>query len=332
MSTPNVENYVLGRGSLFWDPWDPIAKAYAGERHLGNAPEVSVNMNVSFLDHFSSMSGFKAKDKTTISEISPQISFTLDELDSENWKLLVFGDSSVINQSASDALSLVVAAPIKGRTYDLSARSIAAKRLNHGAVTGTFAVAETVTGGTSAATGVIVQKVDTITEKYLILETVTGTFASGETITGGTSTATATTSSAVVGVPGAVTVKSTVGSTYYTQNIDFTVDANSGQLLITGASTISGSITILYGCAATTYTVITSLTNIGQEGKLRFTSDNPEGGQYELTAWRVRVKPNGDTALIGDDWAKMQFQGDILRDVQYHPTSPFMNLIVTDAV
>jgi len=124
-------------------------------------------MNVSFLDHYSSMSGFKAKDKTTISEIAPQVSFTLDELDSENWKLLVFGDASVINQSASDALSLVVAAPIKGRTYDLSARSIAAKRLNHGAVTGTFAIAETVTGGTSAATAIVVQKVDTINELSL---------------------------------------------------------------------------------------------------------------------------------------------------------------------
>jgi hypothetical protein len=278
------------------------------------------------------MSGFKAKDKTTISEIAPQISFTLDELDSENWKLLVFGDSAVINQSASDALSLVIAAPVKSRTYDLSARNIAAKRLNHGAVTGgPFVAAETVTGGTSAATGVVVRVVDTLTEKYLILKTVTGTFASGETITGGTSTATATTSSAVVGIPGFITVKSTVGSTYYTQNIDYTVDANSGQLLITAASSIAGSITVLYGCATVSYTVITSLTNIGQEGKLRFTSDNPEGGQYELTAWRVKVKPNGDTALIGDDWAKMQFQGDILRDFQYHPSSPFMNLIVTDA-
>ncbi len=333
MSTPNVENYVLGRGSLFWDPWDPINKVYAGERHLGNAPEVSVNMNVTFLDHFSSMSGFKAKDKTTISEIAPMISFTLDELDSDNWKLLVFGDSNVVNQSAADNLSLVIAAPLKNRTYNLNARNLQAKRLEHGTITGAgFTKGETVTGGTSAATGVVLSTSNTLTDKHVILGTVTGTFQSGEVITGGTSSSTATTTSAVVIVPGIVTVKTTVGSTYYVQNQDFTVDTNSGTLLITAASTISGSITVQYGCAAVTYTRITSLTNIGQEGKVRFVSDNPEGGQYELTAWRVRVKPSGDTALIGDDWAQMQFEGDILRDSQYHPTSPFMDLIVTDAV
>lgn len=333
MSTPNVENYVLGRGSLFWEPWDSINKVYAGERHLGNAPEVSVNMNVTFLDHFSSMSGFKAKDKTTISEIAPMISFTLDELDSDNWKLLVFGDSAVINQSAADNLSLVIASPTKNRSYNLNARNLVAKRIDHGAVTGVgFAIGETVTGSTSTATGVVVQKVDTLTDKYLILSTVVGTFQSGEVLTGGTSTTTATSSSAIVGIPGIVTVKTTSGSTYFTQNIDYTVDANSGTLLITSASAIAASITIYYGCTAVTYTKITSLTNIGQEGKIRFVSDNPEGGQYELTAWRVRVKPSGDTALIGDDWAQMQFEGDILRDSQYHPTSPFMDLIVTDAV
>ncbi len=331
MSTPNVENYVLGRGALYWDPWDPILKAYSGERHMGNAPEVSINMNVSFLDHFSSMSGFKAKDKTTISEISPQISFTLDELDSDNWKLLVFGDSTAISQSADDDLSLVITAPIKGRIYELGARGIAAKRLNHGTVTGgSFAMGGIVTGATSSATGTIVEIVDTLVEKYLLLKDVTGTFQSGEIIN--TGAVAATTSSALLGIPGRVTVKTTSGSTYYTENLDYTVDANSGNLLITAGSTITGSTTVYFGCTAQTYTLLTALTNIGQEGKIRFVSDNPEGGQYELKAWRVRVKPNGDTALIGDDWAKMQFQGDILRDSQYHPASPFMDLLVTDAV
>ncbi len=52
---------------------------------------------------------------------------------------------------------------------------------------GTFAVGETITGGTSAATAVIVS--DNGSE--IVANTVLGTFVNGETITGGTSTATA---------------------------------------------------------------------------------------------------------------------------------------------
>ena len=52
----------------------------------------------------------------------------------------------------------------------------------------TFQAAETITGGTSGATGVIDQVIGTNT---LIVKTIVGTFTLGETITGGTSGATA---------------------------------------------------------------------------------------------------------------------------------------------
>ena len=84
MSIPSTENYVLGRGMLYWDPWDSDTLAYLGERPLGNAPEVSINMNASFLDHFSSMSGFKAKDKT---EFSVQTTISQRNLNSHRSKV-----------------------------------------------------------------------------------------------------------------------------------------------------------------------------------------------------------------------------------------------------
>lgn len=58
-----------------------------------------------------------------------------------------------------------------------------------GAFTGTFQLAETVTGGTSGATGIIT----TIGTTGLYLVTVVGTFIAAEVVTGGTSGATATT-------------------------------------------------------------------------------------------------------------------------------------------
>ena len=55
-------------------------------------------------------------------------------------------------------------------------------------VSGTFVVGETVTGGTSGATGTV-KILDGTTRMYVAV--VSGTFTSGETITGGTSSATA---------------------------------------------------------------------------------------------------------------------------------------------
>lgn len=64
--------------------------------------------------------------------------------------------------------------------------------------TGQFTIGETVTGGTSGATGVVRvaakydnEEWDSATTGVLILDTVTGTFTDGETLTGGTSGATA---------------------------------------------------------------------------------------------------------------------------------------------
>ena len=59
--------------------------------------------------------------------------------------------------------------------------------------TGTFVIGETVTGGTSSATGVIAK----VFSDGLVLTTITGTFSANETITGGTSSATATVAGAL---------------------------------------------------------------------------------------------------------------------------------------
>lgn len=329
MSTPNVENYTLGRGMLYWDPWDAVNLRYEGERALGNAPEVSINMNATFLDHFSSMSGFKSKDKTVVNELAPQLTFALDELVSDNWQMLVFGDKTEVVQAADDSNTVVIASPLKDRYYDLGLRAIATKRITHGAVTGgPFVAGETITGTTSSATAVVVQ----VVSGALIVNTVSGTFSASETLTGGTSSATTTSSTTAVAVSGLASVKTTSGSTYYTLGTDFTVDAVSGRVFFTAGSTIveGTSLTATFGAASTTYDKISALTAVGQDGKIRYVSDNPVGGAYEMIIWKVRIKPNGDTALIGDDWARLAFQGDILRDATYHPTSPYMDLLVSD--
>lgn len=320
MSTPNVENYTLGRGSLYWAEFNAETGLYEGERHLGNAPEVTLAANVTRLDHYSSMSGLKAKDKSAVSQISPQISFTLEEFDGDNWMMLVYGTSETVSQAASDEVSFTINTPEKGRYYELGKLSVQTKRLPHGTVTGgPFQAGETITGGTSSATG----KVLAVQATYLLVAVLSGTFGATETITGGTSNATATTTSAPVAVSGLVVAKS--GSTVHAATTDYVVDAKLGRVFITEDSGITASVTFTFGCAAVTYTRIKGLTSLSRTGRLRFISDNPEGGNYELVAWKCQPAPNGDTGLISDDWGNMKFQADVLKDSS-NPDSPYLDL------
>jgi hypothetical protein len=61
-------------------------------------------------------------------------------------------------------------------------------------ISGTFTVNETVTGGTSAATGTVLK----VNLNNIVIRGLTGTFNSSETITGGSSSATATTTSVTI--------------------------------------------------------------------------------------------------------------------------------------
>jgi hypothetical protein len=89
---------------------------------------------------------------------------------------------------------------------------------------------------------------------------------------------------------------------------------------------------VTYGYAALTYTNIAAFANTQIIGKLRFVSDNPAGNQQELEAWSVSLVPSGDTAMIGDDWSTLGFTGEILKDETNHPLTPYMNIIMGQAL
>lgn len=84
---------------------------------------------------------------------------------------------SIFNVYASDVSKIDVSA-YKTLTYNTLA-------------VGVFAVGETITGGTSGATGVVTVTVNQDGNQTLVYTVTAGTFVAGETITGGTSSATA---------------------------------------------------------------------------------------------------------------------------------------------
>lgn len=173
----DVENYTLGKGILTFNPFDETG-ALTDDRDLGNTPAFTFNIDIEKLEHFSSRGGINAKDKEIVSQITPRVSFTLDELNADNINMFVMGEMS---------------------------------------------------GDADEAT-------------------------------------------------------------------------------------------------------IAAFTKTQIEGQLTFTSDNPAGNQQKVTIWKVSLAPDGDVSFISDDWGTLSFTGEILKDSEGHPGSPYMDIVVSESV
>jgi hypothetical protein len=300
---------------------------------LGNAPSLTFSVAIEKLDHYSSQSGLRAKDKTVVTQVTPTMSFSLDEINSENLNLLVMGNKTNSSQLAGQVAltTLTSGTPAEGIYYETGKRNIGIYKLVYsGVVSGPFDDGETITGSVSTDTAVV--RRDKVAANTLYLTTIGGTspyFAVGETITGGVSGATAT----VVTIPywdsSDVVVTDAAGTVHYDVGDDFIVNSRAGLIGISEDSDITAAgpkYSVAY--PAVTYTTVNGLANTSLEGMVRFVSDNPEGNQFELRAWKVSLQPDGDTAFIGDDWATIGFTGEILKDETLHPTTPYLEILV----
>lgn len=337
--TPNTDNYTLGKGVVFFNQL--VSGAYTGERDLGNAPAFTFSIALEKLEHFSSRGGLKAKDKEIISQITPAVAFTLDEVNKENMALLTLGDITSVTQALGSVAAEVVTANLDKRVQ-LDFRGIESWNLPYDTGTGLFVVGETFTGAGGAA-GVVVAITGDVTSGTLhIARTNATAFVDDEAITGDTAgvaaVASTTGGSLYVTTPvllvqdDADTVTYVAGTDY---EIDTTLSDNSiGRIKFLSGGTVTEGETVhvTYGHAALTYTNIAAFANTQITGSLRFVSDNPAGDQQELEIWSVSLAPAGDTAMIGDDWSTLGFTGEILKDETNHPLTPYMNIIMSQTL
>lgn len=84
-ASPNVLNYAILKGDLFWTPTGGI------ERHLGNAPKLSIQPDITKIEHFSSREGVGTKDANITQRIKATVAISLDEINLENLGLALFG-------------------------------------------------------------------------------------------------------------------------------------------------------------------------------------------------------------------------------------------------
>lgn len=104
------------------------------------------------------------------------------------------------------------------------------------------------------------------------------------------------------------------GVTTYVLNTDYTVDAVRGLVTIleTGSIAAGAALDITYSYAAVSRSQVIS----GQaqiEGAVQFRAYNAEGRDTDYLLPYVKLRPNGDLALIGDDWMSAQLNVKGLR-------------------
>lgn len=258
---PSTDNYSLGKGVVFFNEKDMATGLYKGERDLGNAPAFAFNIALEKLEHFSSRGGLKAKDKEIISQITPGLTFTLDEINAENLAMLSLAEVTTVTQTASPTVVDEPHVAHPGKRIKLAKRAVSS-------------VSVTGVGGTPVYINGQDFKIDTTMKDDKIGRIYIMTTAEGGSIAEGT------------------------------------------------------NLLVDYAAAAVTYTKIAAFKNTQVEGKLRFVSANPVGGQMELEVWRVSLTPAGDTSLIGDDWSSLGFSGEVLKDESGHPDSPYMEFTI----
>lgn len=117
--TPNTDDYNLGRGIVYISTL--VNDLPVDWRDVGNATEFNLTIETEVLEHFSSRSGVRVKDKEVVVSTEVNVSFTLDELNDENKSLFFLGEKGTHTNAsiAGFAEHEMITGAVLGRWYDI---------------------------------------------------------------------------------------------------------------------------------------------------------------------------------------------------------------------
>lgn len=111
-------NYVIGRGKLYFDQFVTGTQTPTGERYLGNTPALTINSAYQNLDHYSSDEGLRVKDDSVQLQIDRTGSFQCDNISMDNCALM-FGSAASSEIQGSDTGRSEVFIVEQDRSYQL---------------------------------------------------------------------------------------------------------------------------------------------------------------------------------------------------------------------
>lgn len=115
----NLGNQTLGRGKVYVSKFLAGTHTPAGWRYVGNTPSFGVNMAQEKLDHFSSDTGARVKDKSVVLQVDITGNLVLDDINFQNLELFFFGSSTTISQTSATAQTESFTSVQQGYAYQL---------------------------------------------------------------------------------------------------------------------------------------------------------------------------------------------------------------------
>lgn len=114
-----IDNYVLGKGKVYFDPFTSGTTTKTGERFLGNVPEFNLSIESEKLDHYSSKGGLREKDRTVTLEVNRSATITVDDISAENVALWFTGSVATITDAGLSNQTQAIADAVGGRYYQI---------------------------------------------------------------------------------------------------------------------------------------------------------------------------------------------------------------------
>lgn len=342
-------NYVVGRGRLYFGQFKPNTRSPRGQLYFGNTPELSLSQSEDTLDHYSSEGGARVKDDSVTLQNDSSGSFQCDNISIPNLALWFRGfvtqniEAGSARAQATVTFSTAVPAPGDKVTIGGNALTFVAANADGLEVLIGATIAETATNlanaindlstvlGVSATVAAAVTTIRanqpgtggnaiTLTKTAATPANIT---ASAATLTGGVDVTETITDvergrwyqlGVEDGLPqgvrgiGSVTITGVDAASYI-------VDTANGRIFINDDAddVVNGDdLVVAYGLNAGIDDIVVARSD-AIEGDMTFLANNAKGKNDNYHWPYVKLTPDGDFNLKGDEWQTITFNFEILK-------------------
>lgn len=350
MADEHTNNYVIGRGRLFFGQFAPNTRRSRGELYFGNTPELSLSQDEDTLDHYSSEGGARIKDDSVTLSTDSSGSFQCDNINGPNLALWFRGEVTSRIEAGSDpatgTVTFSTTGPADGDTVTVNGNALTfvddAPQGMEIAIGGTLAanannLADFINAN-SAALHVSARAVGAVVTITALVPGADGNTislakqganiaVSGATLTGGADVTETLTNvqkgrwyqlGATEQNPQGINNIGTVsidGIAQEDEAANFRVEMATGRIYIhSDAPDIAegSDLDLTYGVAESVQEVVIAKGD-SIEGELRFIANNAKGKNRDYYWPFVRLTPDGDFDLKGDDWQAITFNFEIMK-------------------
>lgn len=339
-------NYVVGRGRLFFGQFLANTRTARGQLYFGNTPALSLNQSEDTLDHYSSEGGVRVKDASVSLQNDSGGSFQCDNISLDNLALWFRGYKKVNIEAgsayATGTVTLATAVPTEGDKVTIGGTDLTFSDDGLGPmevlIGGTLdatatnlanAINElsTALGVTASASSAVVTITSTAPgtggNAIALAKTGTNITVSGANLAGGADV-TETLSNVQRGrwyqlgvtddLPQGVRGIGTVTITGVAAG-SITVDAAAGRIYLKedASDIVDGDdLEVEYGVVAGVDDIVIARSDT-IEGEMTFIANNAAGSNDDYYWPYVKLSPDGDLSLKGDEWMTMTFNFEVLK-------------------